>query len=414
MERKLNKLQVAYVLGRQNYLPLGGVAMHDFREYRGDVDLDVFKNCLREVVEKHNALRIVIDHKKFSQKESTDLDLNLKIIDYQNDIKTETLSKIEQLREQVSHYKHESNKSPWGVWFIQLNKKLDVDYHTVILFSFDGLILDGYSISSIINEIIILYRKNKTGIESVSPQVSSNLLDCDNLFKVKDIDKAYWLKKLEGISKISFPWKTNLEEIPSSRYKRSNIVIKKNRWDELSGYAKKNAIFPNSLINTIILKSLCTLSEREDIYVGLPISFSLYNKELSNLSTIIPLYYRTNDDSLVNNAKNIQSDTMNGLNHVSYSGIEIARELCSKFKNSIPFPIVITNALSWKVEPYDSSFYYHSGLTQTPQVALDIRIQLTNTRNLSIDFDFAVSAISESLINDLMLLINKEIKLITS
>nr|ELR5046537.1 hypothetical protein [Providencia rettgeri] len=67
MERKLNKLQVAYVLGRQNYLPLGGVAMHDFREYRGDVDLDVFKNCLREVVEKHNALRIVIDHKKFSQ-----------------------------------------------------------------------------------------------------------------------------------------------------------------------------------------------------------------------------------------------------------------------------------------------------------------------------------------------------------
>nr|ELR5037811.1 hypothetical protein [Providencia stuartii] len=158
----------------------------------------------------------------------------------------------------------------------------------------------------------------------------------------------------------------------------------------------------------------CTLSEREDIYVGLPISFSIYNKELSNLSTIIPLYYRINDDSLVNNAKNIQSDTMNGLSHVSYSGIEIARELCSKFKNSIPFPIVITNALSWKVEPYDSSFYYHSGLTQTPQVALDIRIQLTNTRNLSIDFDFAVSAISESLINDLMLLINKEIKLITS
>ena len=59
--RKLNALQQAYLLGRRDDLPLGGVAMQEFRDYRGRLDPALLRRRLEAMVARHESLRTRID-----------------------------------------------------------------------------------------------------------------------------------------------------------------------------------------------------------------------------------------------------------------------------------------------------------------------------------------------------------------
>lgn len=409
-ERALNKMQIAYILGRMNHLPLGDVAMHDFREFHGEIDLNLLRKCLEIMITRHKALQIIIDQSDFSQHETEYTGINLTVIDYSNYSRNEALEQINDLRLQVSHYKHELGSLLWGVWYLKINKEQIDDFNTILFFSFDGLILDGYSISSLINEIICCYKQLQlNNIYLIEEKVNKNVQNI-SLFLNKEEDKIYWLDKIKLLKQNNFPWLTEIESIPHSKYKRLGLTISQNKWNDVTVYSKKKGIFPNSLINTIILRTLCKLTNSTEFYVGLAVSFSLYKNELSNNSTVIPLKYEERKLSIFDAAKEVQSDTMDGLFHISYSGVEIARNLCSQFKTSLPFPIVLTNALSWPVEPYYSDFYFVSGLTQTPQIGLDIRIYLSTTMALQIDVDFAKEAVSEDVVNNFLYLIKHQIE----
>lgn len=408
-EQALNKMQIAYILGRMNHLPLGGVAMHDFREFRGDIDLTLFEKCLENMVVRHGALRTIIDQSHFSQYQAEHARLNMTVIDYSDYSRREAIEQIDDLRMQVSHYKHDLNTSPWGVWFLKINKEQPIDFNTVLFFSFDGLILDGYSISSLINEIICCYKQLQSNNTCLADKPSNKGGKDIDFFLNKEDDKTYWLDKITLLKPNHFPWRIEIESIPYSRYQRCGLEIPRDKWDRITEYSKKSGVFPNTLINTIILRALCKLTDSVECYVGLAVSFSLYKNELSNNSTVIPLRYEEHKLSLLDAAKDIQSETMEGLFHISYSGIEIARNLCSQFKTSLPFPIVLTNALSWPVEPDYSDFYYVSGLTQTPQIGLDIRIYLSSQMTLLIDVDFAKEAVSEDIVNKFLSLIKHQI-----
>lgn len=412
IKQSLNKMQVAYIVGRMNYLPLGGVAMHDFREFRGDINIAIFTACLQERVNKHSALRTIIDQTAFTQHLAEHGEVNLTTVDYSGTPRHEALRQIAIVREQVSHYKHESGKSPWGVWFLTLDKEQETDYSTVIFFSFDGLILDGYAISLLINEIITCYMQRKAGSACVDEQITNKRTQNTVLYLNKDSDKAYWLEYIAALKLNKFPWQTPLEHIPQSKYRRCGLEISREVWDDVTHYSKKSGVFPNSLINTIVLRALCKLTNNDSFYVGLPVSFSLYSNELANNSTVIPLNYTECNRALLEVAKDIQAQTMKGLLHISFSGVEIARILCDQFKTSTPFPIVLTNALSWVGAPYYADFYYVAGLTQTPQVGFDIRIYLSSQQALLIDIDFAEAAVSTDLVKKLLSLIQEQIVLI--
>ncbi|MCG8157284.1 hypothetical protein JMY81_15620 [Brenneria goodwinii] len=412
IEQSLNKMQVAYLVGRMNYLPLGGVAMHDFREFRGDINIDIFTECLQKKVIKHSALRTIIDQTNFTQSLAEHGEVNLTVVDYRNSPRHEALKQAELLRAQVSHYKHDSGKSPWGVWLLKINKEQDTDFNTVIFFSFDGLILDGYSISLLINEVITGYMRLKSDRECDDEKTINKNIQNTDFYLNKETDKTYWLEKITLLKPNKFPWRTPLERIPQSRYQRRGLAISREIWNEITKYSKKSGVFPNSLINTIVLRALCKLTNNASFYVGLPVSFSLYQNELSNNSTVIPLNYTECNRPLLEAAKDIQTETMNGLFHISFSGVEIARNLCVQFKTSIPFPIVLTNALSWVAAPYYSDFYYAAGLTQTPQIGLDIRIYLSSQETLLIDIDFAEEAVSEDIVKQLLAVIQEQMALV--
>lgn len=78
METALTALQQAYLLGRSDRWPLGGVAMHDFREYRArQLDVPRLEARLTELVQHYPALRTCIDVQRGTQHVRPEVTLHL-------------------------------------------------------------------------------------------------------------------------------------------------------------------------------------------------------------------------------------------------------------------------------------------------------------------------------------------------
>ncbi|MEC9405239.1 MAG: hypothetical protein VX374_22040, partial [Pseudomonadota bacterium] len=67
MTSELTSLQRAYLLGRSEYVPLGGVAMQEFREYRGRFNLALLERRLLHLAERYDSLRTVVDGQRQSR-----------------------------------------------------------------------------------------------------------------------------------------------------------------------------------------------------------------------------------------------------------------------------------------------------------------------------------------------------------
>lgn len=77
-QKPLNALQQAYLLGRTQALPLGGVAMQEFRQYHGKMDIVLLRQRLAEMVRQHDSLRTYIDKNRLIQYISDQVSVNLK------------------------------------------------------------------------------------------------------------------------------------------------------------------------------------------------------------------------------------------------------------------------------------------------------------------------------------------------
>jgi hypothetical protein len=147
METPLSALQQAYLLGRSEQWPLGGVAMHDFREYRGlGLDLARLESRLSELVQHYAALRTCIDTQRFTQHVRAEATLNLDRHDLRALDHQAAQRQLADLREQYSHQRHDPAQPLWRIAAIQLSETQDATgnpYDTVIFTSFDALILDG-------------------------------------------------------------------------------------------------------------------------------------------------------------------------------------------------------------------------------------------------------------------------------
>lgn len=147
MERPLSALQKAYLLGRGTHLPLSGVAMQEFREYRGNIDPALLRSRLTAMVGRHESLRTRIDERRLVQVVSAEPEINLDIVDLSNLSSAEAEARMDTVRRDFSHAHFDLAASPWQVTVFRLPEIAAGDGVAVFL-RFDALILDGRGIAS--------------------------------------------------------------------------------------------------------------------------------------------------------------------------------------------------------------------------------------------------------------------------
>ena len=389
METPLSALQQAYLLGRSEQWPLGGVAMHDFREYRGlGLDLARLESRLSELVQHYAALRTCIDTQRFTQHVRAEATLNLDRHDLRALDHQAAQRQLADLREQYSHQRHDPAQPLWRIAAIQLSETQDATgnpYDTVIFTSFDALILDGQGISTVIARLF-----DDAPLPPVVPPSPPAAATAEQ----RQIDAAYWQAKLQDVTTPSaLPWRTPLANIKSSRYRRANLTLPREVLKQFSRLGSAHALLRNSSLSALILDTLAQWTTDGELCVGVPVAFPAANGALSNASTFVAVRYSRLGGTFISRAQALQDDVLGALDHLAFSGVDLARQLLNLSQGSPALPVILTNCLGWETLPGNAPVRYHDGVTQTPQVAIDIRLTQDADKNLLLCVDYAEQAL---------------------
>ncbi|ODP99488.1 peptide synthetase [Salinivibrio sp. SS3] len=394
-EEPLSKLQKAYLLGRTNQLPIGGVAMQEFREYTGHFCIRILRERLGSLVERHDSLRTYIDTQRLTQSVSKRALINLTEIDLRDMSTQAAYIYINRYRESYTHALFNLDRPPWNITVFQIH-----DENLVVFSRFDALILDGRAIATLMNELFIPtdFLSSK---ESYSETVCLEKEKLTNTLS-RAQDKEYWRCKLENIKNPpQVPWLKPLNSIKSARFKRLSTCIDASTFRNFYKLSAKRGLFKNTAIMSIILEILSYWSKDNFIYTAIPV-LPLYSGALENNSTFITVTWKHNKLKFINQAKKLQNDIHHGLQHLEFSGIDIARQLIETCNTNPILPIVITNGLSWPEVPESHTMYLENGLTQTPQVAIDIRFTKQNKDELVFDVDYVTDAVNSTIVMSLL------------
>nr|WP_227591532.1 condensation domain-containing protein [Acinetobacter sp. Marseille-Q1620] len=388
MQKPLNTLQKAYLLGRTTSLPLGGVAMQEFRQYHGSMDIVLLKQRLTEMVRRHESLRTYIDKNKLIQFVSNQEVIQLTEIDLTALTPELAAQHIQAHKYHYTHALFDLDQPPWDITVFLLK-----DHLLTIFVRFDALILDGRSIATLMLE---LFDGQQHEIEEQTVVTTS-----ENNISQRQSDMAYWEQKLSQVAHApQLPWDASLQDVITSRYQRKSLVIAPDQFKQMSKVGAKQALFKNSVIMSVILQVLSYWSHDGSLCVAVP-TLPLYTGPFSNSSTFIAIEWK-HSQHMAEQATLLQTDILEGLQHLSFSGVDLARLLFEKSGSGPVLPVVVTNGLSWPVLAESTLIKQQDGLTQTPQVAIDIRFSMQSNGALQFNIDYAEAAISAEMIDDFL------------
>lgn len=394
-QRPLNPLQRAYLMGRNGSVPLGGVAMHDLREFACDFTPEELEATVRRMAERHPVLRSFIDENTFEQKVLADVVLNIEVIDLTAKTAKDAQQEVDNLRQRYLHTILPLDQPLWRMRLIQLPKELSKEGKPARLFiSFDGLTVDGYAISVLLNELFNPEYEFKPA--SSMPPTS--------YFDKTPADEAYWLAKLDEVQEtVTLPWKRDLEGINASTYKREGIVIPHTAWQSILSLGAKSQLLPNSVLTTALFEVVSLWANENYLLLSMPISNSIVQPKLGNHSSFIVVNYDANgeQDGFVAKAKSVQKDVLEAMSHTTFSGVELGKTLVKKTAKLVTLPVTVTNGLSWGTDDYQRAEYL-GGITQTPQLGLDIRIHQRANKDIAIDFDYAEEALPAIVVTQML------------
>lgn len=401
-ELPLTDLQQAYLLGRERHLPLGGVAMQEFREYRGAIDVEALPQRLLALAERHAGLRTHIDPERRVSRVSAEATVNYDEIDLRGLTHAEALRWIDGLREDYAHRLFDLARSPWNVTAFRLPEPQpgETEQAACILFArFDALILDGRAIALLLIELL----------SGEAPALAAAALSPPADEAKRREDAAYWARKLQPVDgPPQLPWTKPLESIAASRYERASLSIARERFTTLGRLAAKERLFRNTAVTAVILEVLSHWLSEGALCVGIPVAPAA-SGELANRSSFIAVNWDARQANFRERARSLQGDVLEGLEHLSQSGVQISRLLMNAHPGGPALPVVVTNGLSWPKLAKDLDIRRHDGLTQTPQVAVDIRFSDDAEGNLVIDIDHAREAIDRQIVRDILAALDRQI-----
>lgn len=403
----LTNVQFAYWIGRKGAFNMGNVSTHCYYEF-DCMELDILKlqKVWNDMIAYHGMLRAVVSEngeQRIINKAPVYLIQTANLSGFDEEAKQRYLYEA---REQMSRQVIDAEK--WPLFDIKLttidqsNSRLHI--------SFDNLILDGWSMFYLLDEMAERYRNDNHEEEELQISFRDYVISLNKARSTEkyEKDKTYWLSRLNDFSKQPMiPLAKKESELSDYRFCRRHMHLEADEWEKVKLLSQNNEITPTVFLLTAFSDSLRRWSYNKNFALNLTqfersFQHPQINKlvgDFTNLTLLETKYIK--DSSFIERAKAIQRQLVSDLEHSLYTAVEFERELRHRdgnLKDSI-MPIVFTSGLGinqWDDNKWIGKLSYN--ISQTPQVWIDHQVVEQND-GLTLNWDSVDELLSKELLD---------------
>lgn len=205
-------------------------------------------------------------------------------------------------------------------------KMYQVENEIKLLFDFSHLIVDGYSVNILLNDISDCYNKGSIRKEKLSFD------KCINLRSVYEEDKAFFFNRF-GIDKESDIKieNTRLKKEKSTNNKKGSKVFFEFDKTKVEEYCKKNNITINNLVFGIFNIVLSYITKKSDVVIGLTSigrNLNFDSNTIGMFANVVPFRVNVNKNLQFNEFLNyLKEEMVEYVRHQNYNYFEFLKDI---------------------------------------------------------------------------------------
>lgn len=375
----LTEIQLAYLVGRESDLELGGVATHSYIEFETQLDITRFNQSLCRIIDRHPMLRAIMTTDG-QQRVLTEVPAYQIVVEDLRDF-----SQLEQERRLLSERERMSHQvfSPFEWPLFEWKAFRLTDEESLLCYSCDALIVDGASINLMLQEILTDYHDPQQLTPAPQLHFRDYLLAYDQRKESPLYQKArkYWLRKLDTFPEApSLPLKQEPNQLKQPHFRTLSYRMPREKWQAIKRYAQQMQVTPSSLLLTAYGEVLARWSNQERLAINL----SVFNRSpihpevdriVGDFTSLIVLELQLSPgQSFLEHVRRTQLNMAEGLAHRYFDGVSFMRELNRYHQGDrqVIMPVVFTSLLLGEGEySWDDIGRVRFMTAQTPQVYLD-------------------------------------------
>ncbi|UHA73197.1 non-ribosomal peptide synthetase [Paenibacillus sp. 481] len=405
----LTDVQSAYLLGRSEVFGYGGVACHIYLElHYPELEHSGVEEVWNKLVARHDMLRAIIDKNGYQQVMESVPRLQVGLTDASRWEHDQVEAKLEHIREEMGHRMYDTER--WPLFDVAVTNTRN---HAVLHFSIEFLIADWASIWLLLSEFEAMYNNAELKLPE-SPLRFRDYLIAERSLRetiAYSKDKDYWFRRMDELPPApDLPLARLQHQAGSARFTRRYLQMDAHSWNNFKQQAQKRGLTPTTAVMTAYAAVMERWSRSNSFCLNLTVLNRLplhpdVNHIVGDFTSVslLAIDWRA-DQSFHEQAKSINSQLFEDLDHRLFSGVEVLREISRRRgREAALMPIVFTSALGL-VEPTEGNDLIGKveghGISQTPQVFIDCQA-MDRASGLQVNWDIRQGVFPDGMTDDM-------------
>lgn len=375
----LTDVQYAYLIGREDDQPLGGVDCHAYYEFEGShLNVERMKKAWQKLIAKHKALRTVFrNQKQFVAEQAAQNSCHVKDFSKMSQESAEKASLA--VREELSHRKLHIEEGETAGLTICL---LPSERH-ILCIDFALIVADVKSIQIMLYDLVHLYTESETTEKNSSFNFRKYLTwIAENRKQEKAEATEYWKKQTETMPFApELPLSALPSEIHGQKYTHYTAVLKKEERDRLFSQAGKAGVTVPMVLLTAYAYAIHKWSKNERFLINVPLfdraeEYAECKNAVGDFTTLLlTVHDFSKPESFSERIEETQNHFVHAMHYAACSGVEVQRMLQTLHHGQRDFAPVVF-ACNIGLDFINDEFEKELGgirymISQTPQVWID-------------------------------------------
>ncbi|WP_305072978.1 non-ribosomal peptide synthetase [Micromonospora okii] len=404
----LTEVQLSYLLGRSDLYEYGDSPCQVYAEVEfPDLDPERLEDAWNHLVRRHDMLRAVFDPQGSQQVRPEVPRHHVPVTDLRGEPDDRIEAHLGATRERMDHHRYDPQRWPLFALAVTLT-----DRHAVLHVSIDFLVADYLSTQVLLDELRQLYAGGKL------PELEITFRDYLLAQRAArdevayDRDREYWLSRLDTL-----PGAPELPVLPQrgdgpARFRRLSTVLPAERWAALRAAARERQVTPSTAVLAAVAEVIGRWSRQPRFCLNL----TLLNREalhpqvdrlVGDFTTVSLLEVDNSvDAAFADRAVTLQQRLWADMDHRSFSGVEVMREIGRRRgRSEALMPVVFTSTLgvaeggrAAQEDTADGRVGY--GRSQTPQVWIDAQA-VEEDGDLHVRWDVRERVLPDEVVEDM-------------